>query len=117
MEFDSYRSPEAETLLRSERERFSQRSFASRLFLTESVAAGLMLSFAVALALYGSSPVRLSPSRLAITTAAYLIACRVRFPVGSAITRPTQIVFVPMLFLLPAQFVPLVVAGCLVIDL
>jgi HD-GYP domain-containing protein (c-di-GMP phosphodiesterase class II) len=47
----------------------------------------------------------------------YLAAQRVRFPVGSAWTAPTELVFVPMLFLLPTPLVPLVVATCSVIEL
>ncbi|MHB8693227.1 MAG: HD-GYP domain-containing protein [Solirubrobacteraceae bacterium] len=65
----------------------------------------------------GSRPQTLSISSLAILAAAYLFASRVQFPVAAGLTRPTQLVFVPMLFLLPTQIVPLVVAGCLVIDL
>ena len=47
---------------------------------------------------------------------AYLVAERVRFPVGSAWTAPTQLVFVPMLFVLPTPFVPLIVGACSVAD-
>jgi HD-GYP domain-containing protein (c-di-GMP phosphodiesterase class II) len=41
----------------------------------------------------------------------------VTFPVGSAWTHPTQLVFVPMLFVLPTPIVPLIVAACLLVDL
>jgi putative nucleotidyltransferase with HDIG domain len=115
--FDSYRSPEAEALLRSGRERFRSRSRLSRVLVTGSAAAILFLALALALALAGSSPVPISPTRLAITVAAYLVASRVSFPVAAGLTSPTQLVFVPMLFLLPVQLVPLIVAGCLVLDL
>jgi HD-GYP domain-containing protein (c-di-GMP phosphodiesterase class II) len=54
---------------------------------------------------------------LVFSAIAYVIAARVRFPVGSAWTAPTQLVFVPMLFILPMAIVPLVVAACLVIAL
>ncbi len=40
---------------------------------------------------------------------AYLVAKRIQFRVGAAYTIPTQLVFVPMLFLLPTPLVPLVV--------
>jgi len=42
---------------------------------------------------------------------AYAVASRVRFAIGYGFTVPTQLVFVPMLFLLPLGAVPLVVAG------
>jgi HD-GYP domain-containing protein (c-di-GMP phosphodiesterase class II) len=59
----------------------------------------------------------LSPVAVTVTAIAYLAAARVTFPVGSAWTRPTQLAFVPMLFLLPTALVPLAVAACLVADL
>src|SRR6478735_8022042 len=40
---------------------------------------------------------------------AYAIAYRVEFPVGDGIMVPTQLVFVPMLLLLPTPFVPVLV--------
>jgi len=40
---------------------------------------------------------------------AYLIAKRIKFAVGAGYAIPTQVVFVPMLFLLPTPIVPLVV--------
>ena len=47
-----------------------------------------------------------------MTLVAYLIAARVQYPVGSSWTAPTQLVFVPMLFVLPTPWVPLIVAAC-----
>lgn len=117
MDFDSYTTPEGESLLRSAKDRFSQRALANRVLFTELVAAICCLGLALALALLGSSPRSLSLSRLAITAAVFLVTTRVRFPVAAGWTRPTQLVFVPMLFLLPTQLVPLVVIGCLVVDL
>ena len=40
----------------------------------------------------------------------YALVRRVRFPLGPGLIRPTQIVFVPMLFLTPAAAVPALVA-------
>ena len=117
MDFDSYSTPEGESLLRSAKERFTERALANRVLVTESLAAACCVTLAVALAVLGSSPQRLSVERLAIVVASYLAAAHVRFPVAAGWTRPTQIVFVPMLFLLPTQIVPLVVIGCLVTDL
>jgi hypothetical protein len=69
-----------------------------------------------ALAALGSSARSFSLSALAVTVVAYLVAERVHFPVGSAWTATTQLVFVPMLFILPTPFVPLIVAACSVAD-
>ena len=68
------------------------------------------------LAAFGSSARSFSLPALAVTVVAYLVAERVRYPVGSAWTAPTQLVFVPMLFMLPTPFVPLIVAACSVAD-
>jgi HD-GYP domain-containing protein (c-di-GMP phosphodiesterase class II) len=43
--------------------------------------------------------------------AAYAMASRVEFEVGPVFALPTQLVLVPMLFILPLRFVPLAVAG------
>jgi HD-GYP domain-containing protein (c-di-GMP phosphodiesterase class II) len=45
---------------------------------------------------------------LALVVVSYLAAEMVRFPVGAGWTVPTQLAFVPMLFLLPTPIVPLV---------
>jgi HD-GYP domain-containing protein (c-di-GMP phosphodiesterase class II) len=79
---------------------------------TEASAAAAFLVAAVALAAFASSARSFSIWPLAATVFAYLIADRVRFQVGSAWTPPTQLVFVPMLFVLPTPFVPLIVAAC-----
>jgi HD-GYP domain-containing protein (c-di-GMP phosphodiesterase class II) len=50
------------------------------------------------------------PFALALV-AAYAVASRIRFAIGYGFTVPTQIVFVPMLFLLPVGAVPLFVAA------
>jgi HD-GYP domain-containing protein (c-di-GMP phosphodiesterase class II) len=48
----------------------------------------------------------------ALLVGCYAVAARVRFEVGSGLAVPTQLVFVPMLFLVPLAAVPLlVVAG------
>ena len=64
---------------------------------------------AVAIAL-AFEPVRgfaLGPTLLLV--AAYLVSKQIRFVVGSAYTVPSQLVLVPMLFLLPTPLVPLLV--------
>jgi putative nucleotidyltransferase with HDIG domain len=53
---------------------------------------------------------------LALTlVATYTLLARVRFPIGYGFTIPTQIVLVPMLFLLPLGSVPLLVAAGMVL--
>jgi putative nucleotidyltransferase with HDIG domain len=47
---------------------------------------------------------------------AYLVAKRIKFAVGAGYTIPTQVVFVPMLFALPAALVPLLVATALTVS-
>ncbi len=47
--------------------------------------------------------------------AAYVAVYRVEFEFGSALAVPTQLLLVPMLFLLPLGVVPLVVAGVIVL--
>ena len=47
----------------------------------------------------------------AALVATYALLARVHFPIGYGFTVPTQLVFVPMLFLLPLGAVPLLVAA------
>jgi putative nucleotidyltransferase with HDIG domain len=75
----------------------------------------VLLAAAVLAAL--AHPARpLSPVALAITAVAFLLAAHVQFPIAAGWTRPTQLVFVPMLFVLPVTVVPFVVMVCLVAD-
>jgi putative nucleotidyltransferase with HDIG domain len=76
--------------------------------------AGGFLVAALALALFADSSRELSwPLALAFA-AAYLVAGRIEFSTGAGFAVPTQLVFVPMLLLLPTPLVPLLVAGALV---
>ena len=54
------------------------------------------------------------PSRLTLV-ATYALLAQVRFPIGYGFTIPTQVVLVPMLFLLPLGSVPLFVAAGMVL--
>jgi HD-GYP domain-containing protein (c-di-GMP phosphodiesterase class II) len=116
MQFDSYDTPGTETLLQLGRQRHVLHGRDPRLLVTEASAAAAFLVAAVALAVFGSSARSFSIAPLAVTVLAYLAAGRVRFQVGSAWTPPTQLVFVPMLFVLPTPFVPLIVAACFIAD-
>ena len=77
----------------------------------EFAAAGLFLAVAVAMALALSSPRHLEPVTLAILLVAYVVASRAKFDISDGYAVPTELVLVPMLFLLPTPVVPLVVAA------
>ena len=113
---DSYDTSSAEQLLRLGRTRHSDQDHQRRLLITEAVAAFAFIAAAGLLAAVGSYPHSLSLSALVFTVAAYVVAQQVRYEVGSAWTAPTQLVFVPMLFVLPASLVPLIVAACSLSD-
>jgi len=113
---DSYESAWGENLLRLGRDRHSGATEARRLLATEAGAAALFLLGAGALAAFAHSARSLSLPILAVTVVTYVIAGRVQYPVGSAWTSPTQLVFVPMLFVLPTPWVPLIVAAGSVAD-
>ncbi|MFZ0973120.1 MAG: ATP-binding protein [Solirubrobacteraceae bacterium] len=112
MLIDTYETPGAESLLRLGRERHSVATPARRLLVTEAGAAVVFVIGAGLLAGLSAPPRALSVSALVVTLVAYLIAARVQYPVGSSWTAPTQLVFVPMLFVLPTPWVPLIVAAC-----
>src|SRR5215213_822889 len=116
MLFDSYETRADEALLQLGRQRYLDRDQPRRLLITEASAAALFIAVAVALVAFGSSAGSLSVAALAVTVVAYIVAGQVRYPVGSAWTAPTQLVFVPMLFVLPTPYVPLIVAACSVAD-
>lgn len=117
LSFDSYETPEAQSLLRSGQERYSGGRRPRRVLLTEAAGAAVFLGAGGLLAALSARTQSLSVPALALTTVGYLVASRIRFSVGSGWTAPTQLVFVPMLFVLPTSLVPLIVAACSVIDL
>jgi HD-GYP domain-containing protein (c-di-GMP phosphodiesterase class II) len=117
MDIDSYDKPDAEELLRAAEERYAERNSRRRLLLTEGIAAAGILAAGALIATLATSARPASIGVLAVFVLVYLAAERVKFPVGSAWTAPTQLVFVPMLFVLPISVVPLVVAACSVADL
>jgi HD-GYP domain-containing protein (c-di-GMP phosphodiesterase class II) len=78
-----------------------------------AVEVGVGLAFlaaAAAMALLLSSPRSLDLPTLGVLVAAYVIACRAKFDFADGYTVPTELVLVPMLFLLPTPLVPLVVS-------
>jgi len=73
-----------------------------------------LLAIAVCLPLLsGAAPPPAAPTIALIV--AYAVAMWVEFDVGAGYTSPTQIVFVPLLFILDPVWAPLVVAGALVL--
>ena len=76
----------------------------------EAGAAIGFLAVAVAMALLLWSPRSLQVPTLAILVVAYVATCRAQFDVADGYTVPTELILVPMLFLLPTPVVPLVVS-------
>ena len=105
-------SPSVQALLAGSRER-AWRKVSRRELTAESIVGGLFLIAAVAIAIGFDSGRDLSVGTLLLVTATIAIASRVVFEVGSVYTYPTQVAFVPALFLLPPEYVPLTVAAAL----
>jgi hypothetical protein len=78
------------------------------------VLGGSFLAVAVALAALADSARDADFGTVFVFVASYALASRVDFEIGTGSTVPTQLVLVPMLALLPVQYVPLcVLAGLL----
>jgi hypothetical protein len=116
MLIDGYDTASAERLLLVGRTRHSGEGQARRLLITEAAAAATFVGAAGLLAALSSSRGPVSLVALVLTVGVYLVCESVRYPVGSAWTAPTQLAFVPMLFVLPASLVPLIVAACSLAD-
>jgi putative nucleotidyltransferase with HDIG domain len=76
----------------------------------ELAAGGGFLVCALTLVALAPGEQSLSFGVAAIYVVALAIASRVRFDFGAGFTVPTQIIFVPMLFAVPVQYVPLLTA-------
>src|SRR6188474_1724228 len=76
----------------------------------EIVAAGAFLTTALAMALLIPSVRGIDLATLLVLGSTYFIACQAQFDVADGYTVPTQLVLVPMLFLLPTAAVPLIVS-------
>jgi HD-GYP domain-containing protein (c-di-GMP phosphodiesterase class II) len=72
---------------------------------------GLFLAFALSLLVWFPAVRTPAPYVYALFVGAYAIASRVEFEVGPGFAIPTQLVLVPMLFVLPLRAVPLCVAA------
>ena len=106
-------SPAGEQLF----ERFDQGSLAplpKREMLVEGVTAATFLAVAGLMVALIPGQRELDPSLAVTLVVAYALMSRVRFAARYGFTVPTQLIFVPMLFLLPAGAVPLFVAAGIV---
>ena len=107
--------PELERLLVDTRERTH-----SRLARRERRAhLGFTVAFvaaAVALALLAPAERALDPLLALSLVAAFAVVARIEFAAGAGIVVPTQVLFVPLLLLLPTPLVPLLVAAALVVS-
>jgi HD-GYP domain-containing protein (c-di-GMP phosphodiesterase class II) len=105
--------PEADGLILASRERVAGRLADRDRSATALLAAGFLAAATTVAFAFDSAR---TPSLLVLAglAAAYVFALRVEFEIGTGSAIPTQLVLVPMLFLLPVGAVPLVVAACLV---
>ena len=106
--------PAQERLLVESREQLAA-SPLDRELAVEVVAAALFVVAAIAAAVFFEAPRALDLPLTIGLVGAYALATRVEFRVASGWTDPSQLVFVPMLFLLPTDAVPLTVAGALLL--
>jgi putative nucleotidyltransferase with HDIG domain len=83
----------------------------------ELVVGGGFVAGAFGLALLAPTTGRFLPLVAAMYVCALALAGHVRFHIGSGFTVPTQMVFVPMLFALPAALVPLLAAFALALGM
>jgi HD-GYP domain-containing protein (c-di-GMP phosphodiesterase class II) len=72
---------------------------------------GVFLAVALPLLFFYDSGTAASPLVVAMLVGAYALAYNVEFEVGPGLAPATQLVFVPLLFLLPLELVPLCVAA------
>jgi HD-GYP domain-containing protein (c-di-GMP phosphodiesterase class II) len=102
-------TPELENLFALGRARALLRA-SGRERLVEGGMAIAFLVVAIAMPLLMTSPRPLQLPALFFLVAAYVATCRAKFDIADGYTVPTELVLVPMLFLLPTPAVPLVVS-------
>jgi putative nucleotidyltransferase with HDIG domain len=102
--------PEPQELLERSRAR-SLRPLQGRELAPSLVLGTAFLAVAAALAALGDSSRPVMPLAAFLLVFAYALASRVEFEVGGGSAVPTALVFVPMVFCLPAHLLPLFVAG------
>src|SRR4051794_5836174 len=93
-------TPNAERLFARGRERAVARAQGRER--TVEISTGVAFAaVALAMALLVNAPRALDSATLAILVAAYVVTCRAKFDFADGYTVPTELVLVPMLFLLP----------------
>src|SRR5581483_5359924 len=105
--------PDADGLIAASRERIAHALAGRDRIVTVLLAAPLLATAAAMLSLESNRPAR--PAVAVLLVLAYAIASRVEFELGTGSVVPTELAFVPMLFLLPPGAVPLAVAAGLVV--
>jgi putative nucleotidyltransferase with HDIG domain len=108
-------SPAVERLMEQGRTRRHARVLGPELR-GEIVAVAGFLAVAVALASAGVAERGFDAPLAACLVAAYAVLASTVFRTGTGVVMPTQVVFVPMLLLLPTPLVPLLVAAALVLS-
>jgi putative nucleotidyltransferase with HDIG domain len=102
--------PDADGLIEETRTRFT-RSLRGREFWVSMGSGGTFAALAVSLLFFLPSSREPSIPLVVVLVASYALALRIQFEVGLGWAVPTQLVFVPILFLVPVGWVPLLVAG------
>jgi HD-GYP domain-containing protein (c-di-GMP phosphodiesterase class II) len=102
--------PDSDGLIEETRDQIS-RALRGRDFWLSAASGGTFLAVSVALALLLPTERHPSTGLVIGLVAAYALASRVQFEVGLGFAIPTQLFFVPMLFLVPIGWVPLLVAA------
>jgi hypothetical protein len=103
------------TALVEESRAWGTRRFGGRDLRASLLVGGLFLAAAIPLAILVPSDRDPSPLIALALVAGYALVGRVEFEVGSAVAPATQLVLVPMLFMLPLGLVPLCVTAGLVL--
>jgi diguanylate cyclase (GGDEF)-like protein len=109
----SARSPVERLLRRARPDR--ARRLSDRELRVEIVVAAIFLAVAVAMPLFWGSHREFDPLLAAALVFSHALAARIRVFVGAGAAMPTQLIIVPMLFLMPVTVVPALVAGGLLL--
>jgi HD-GYP domain-containing protein (c-di-GMP phosphodiesterase class II) len=102
-------TPELERLFAIGRARAQERADGRERVVELTVAVSFLLT-ALAMAVLIPSPRALDLEVAFILIVAYVVACRAQFEIADGYTVPTELILVPMLFLLPTPVVPLLVS-------
>jgi HD-GYP domain-containing protein (c-di-GMP phosphodiesterase class II) len=115
--FDDLRSGLAPAVveLRDSWDRACPEPLRGRELAVEAAAAAAFLAVAVLMAILVPAERAFDLPLAVALVATYALLARVRFPIGYGFTIPTQVVLVPMLFVLPLGSVPLLVATGMVL--